>query len=93
MGSSGKKALLIVVLATALTITPLVLFGVYLGYYIGAETGYSKSVLAIALSTAGFLAGMALVFRVIRAVVAWAQKPAMARSSSGPLTSLSRASP
>jgi len=65
----GRRVLLIVVLATALLITPLVLLGVYLGYYVGGVTGYSKSVLAIALSTAGFLVGMAIVFRVIKSVV------------------------
>ena len=61
-------------LATALVITPLVLLGVYLGYYVGGAAGYSKSVLAIAFSTAGFLAGMAVVFRVIRSVVAWTER-------------------
>ena len=65
----GRRVLLIVVLATALLITPLVLLGVYLGYYVGGVTGYSKSVLAIAFSTAGFLVGMAIVFRVIKSVV------------------------
>jgi len=69
----GRRALLIVVLATAFVIAPLVLLGVYLGYYVGSETGYSKSVLAIALSTVGFLGGMAVVFRVIRWVVTWTE--------------------
>jgi len=64
-----------VALATALVITPLVLLGVYLGYYVGGAAGYSKSVLAIAFSTAGFLAGMAILFRVIRSVVAWTDGP------------------
>ena len=59
------------VLATALVITPLLLLGIYLGYYVGGAAGYSKSVLAIAFSTAGFLAGMAILFKVIRSVVAW----------------------
>ena len=67
----GRRALLVVALATALVITPLLLLGVYLGYYVGDAAGYSKSVLAIAFSTAGFLAGMAILFRVIRLVVAW----------------------
>ena len=67
----GRRALFVVALATALVITPLVLLGVYLGYYVGGEAGYSKSVLAIAFSTAGFLAGMAVLSRVIRSVVAW----------------------
>ena len=59
------------VLVTALVITPLVLLGVYLGYYVGGEAGYSRSILAIAFSTAGFLAGVAILFRVIRWAVAW----------------------
>jgi len=63
-----------VVLATALVITPLVLLGVYLGYYVGGAAGYSRSVLAIAFSTAGFMAGMAVVFRVIKSVVAWTER-------------------
>jgi hypothetical protein len=71
----GTRALLIVVLATALVITPLVLFGVYLGFYIGDAVGYSKSVLAIAFSTAGFIGGMAIIFKVIGSVVAWADRP------------------
>ncbi len=73
--SRGRRAVLVVVLATALVLTPLVLLGVYLGYYVGDAVGYSKSVLAIAFSTAGFLGGMAILFRVIRAVVAWADGP------------------
>ena len=67
--SRGRKALLIIVLATALVLTPLVLGGVFLGFYVGDSVGYSKSILAIAFSTAGFIAGMAILFRVIRAVV------------------------
>ncbi len=67
----GRRALLVVALATALVITPLLLLGVYLGYYVGDATGYSKSVLAITFSTTGFLTGMAILFRVIRSVVAW----------------------
>ena len=71
----GRKAVFVVVLATALTITPLVLLGVYLGYYVGDAVGYSKSLLAIAFSTAGFLAAMAILFKVIRSVVAWTGGP------------------
>jgi hypothetical protein len=66
----GRDALLKVVVVTALVLTPLILGGVYLGYYVGDALGYSKSLLAIAFSTAGFLAGMAVIFRVIRMVVA-----------------------
>jgi galactitol-specific phosphotransferase system IIC component len=51
------------------------LLGVYLGYYVGGAAGYSKSVLAIAFSTAGFLAGIAMLSRVIRLVVAWTEGP------------------
>jgi len=57
-----------VVLATALVLTPLVLGGAYLGFYIGDQTGYSKSILGIAFSTAGFLAGMAILWKVVAAV-------------------------
>ena len=70
----GRGALFVVVVTTALVVTPLVLLGVYLGYYVGDAVGYSKSVLAIAFSTAGFLAGMAVLFRVIRFVVAWTEE-------------------
>ncbi len=66
---------MLVVFATALVMTPLVVGGVLLGFYVGDATGYSKSVLAIAFSTAGFVAGMAVIFRVIRMVVAWAGRP------------------
>lgn len=67
---SGTRALLVVVAATALVLTPLVLGGVFIGFYVGDETGYSKSVLAIAFSTVGFLAGMAILWRVVAAVSA-----------------------
>jgi F0F1-type ATP synthase assembly protein I len=67
--TKGSQALLIVVLVTALVLTPLILGGVLLGFYLGDLMGYSRSVLAIAFSTAGFLAGMAIIFRVIRLVV------------------------
>ena len=70
----GRKGLLVVVLATALVMTPLVLLGVFLGYYVGGAVGYSKSVLAIAFSTAGFMAGMAVLFRVIQFVVGWTDR-------------------
>ena len=66
----GQRTLLVVVLTTALVLTPLILGGVYLGYYVADYGGYSRSVFAIAFSTLGFVAGMFLIFRVIRAVVA-----------------------
>ena len=67
--SKGRKALLIIVISTALVLTPLILGGVYLGFYVGDSVGYSKSILAIAFSTAGFIAGMAILFRLIGRVV------------------------
>ena len=66
----GQRALLIVVLTTAVVLTPLILGGVLLGFYVGGAAGYPGSLLAIAFSTAGFLIGMAIIFRVIKAVVA-----------------------
>jgi len=66
----GTRALLIVVVTTALVLTPLILAGVFLGFYVGDQVGFSRSILAIAFSTAGFLAGMAIIWRVIRVVSA-----------------------
>ena len=68
--NKGRKALLVVVLATACVMTPLILGGALFGFYVGGEVGYSGSVLAIAFSTAGFVIGMVVIFRVIEAVVA-----------------------
>jgi hypothetical protein len=58
----------IVVTVTALVLTPLILGGVYLGFYVGDQTGYSRNILGIAFSTGGFLLGMAIIWRVILAV-------------------------
>ena len=80
MPAKGRNALLIVVVATALVMTPLVLFGVYLGFYLGDVLGYSKPVLAIAFSTVGFVLGMLVLFRVIRAAVARVDRPTAAAS-------------
>lgn len=71
----GRRALYMVVLATALVMTPLVIGGVFLGFYVGGAVGYSESVLAIAFSTVGFIAGMAIIFRVIKSVVARTDGP------------------
>jgi F0F1-type ATP synthase assembly protein I len=71
----GSRALLIVVVTTALVLTPLIIGGVYLGFYVGDAVGYSRSVLAIAFSTVGFVAGIAVIFRVIRSVVARTDRP------------------
>ena len=73
--SKGRRALLIVVLITALVLTPLILGGALLGCYVGGEAGYSGSTLAIAFSTVGFVAGMLLIWRVIKYVVARADEP------------------
>ena len=71
--AKGSRALFTVVLLTAFVMTPLVLGGALLGLYVGGEVGYSGSVLAIAFSTVGFVLGMAVIFRVIKAVVARAE--------------------
>ena len=65
-----KRALFTVVLTTALVMTPLILGGAALGLYLGGQVGYPGSILAIVFSTVGFVAGMLIIFRVIRAVVA-----------------------
>ncbi len=71
----GRRALLVVVVTTALVLTPLIIGGVLLGFYMGDAVGYPGSVLAIVFSTVGFVAGMAVIFRVIRAVVARTDGP------------------
>jgi len=58
-------SVLLVVVVTALVVTPLVLFGVYLGYYVGDSVGYSKPFFAIAFSTAGFLVAIAILSKAI----------------------------
>lgn len=70
--ATGRKVLFTVVIATAFVMTPLILGGALLGLYVGSEVGYAGSVLAIAFSTVGFVVGMIIIFRVIKAVVAWA---------------------
>ena len=73
--SRGSRALLIVVVTTALVLTPLILGGVILGFYVGGQVGYSGSTLAIAFSTVGFVAGMVVIWRVIKAVVGRMNRP------------------
>ena len=73
--SRGSRALLIVVVTTALVLTPLILGGVLLGFYVGGQVGYSGSILAIAFSTVGFVAGMVVIWRVIKAVVGRMNRP------------------
>ena len=82
MPAKGRNALIIVAVATALVMTPLILLGVYLGFYLGDILGYSKTILAIAFSTAGFVGGMLILFRVIKAAVA--RTEATSRVSSEP---------
>jgi len=60
---------------TAVVVTPLVLLGIYLGYYVGGEIGYSKSILAIVFSTVGFLAAMGIVVKAILVIVARSAQP------------------
>jgi hypothetical protein len=73
--SKGKRALLIVVLTTALVLTPLILGGAILGLYVGPQAGYSGAVFAIAFSTMGFVIGMFVIWRVIKAVVGGMKGP------------------
>ena len=69
MNRKGNLVLLVMAL-TAVVVTPLVLAGVYLGYYVGAQVGFSGSIMAIAFSTAGFLAAIAILTRAIVWLVA-----------------------
>jgi hypothetical protein len=73
--SKGKRTLLIVVLTTALVLTPLILGGALLGFYVGPQVGYSGSILAIAFSTVGFVIGMAVIWSVIKAVAGGTRRP------------------
>jgi hypothetical protein len=68
---SRKGNLVLLVMAlTAAVVTPLVLGGVYLGYYVGPQVGFSGSIMAIAFSTAGFLAAIAILIKAIVWLVA-----------------------
>lgn len=71
-----RNPVLIVMVITPLVIAPLVLLGVYLGFYLGDVYGYSKTVLAIVFSTVGFLVSMAILVKAITVIVArsgWAK--------------------
>ena len=74
MGQSKSNPLLLVMVITAAVVTPLVLLGIYVGYYVGDLTGFSKSILAILFSTLGFLAAMAIVVKAIVMIVARSAK-------------------
>ena len=69
MGKKGNLVLLVMAL-TAAVVTPLVLAGVYLGYYVGSVVGFSGSIMAIAFSTAGFLVAIAILTKTIAWLVA-----------------------
>ena len=58
-----------------MVLTPLILGGALLGFYVGGQAGYSGSALAIAFSTVGFVAGMVVIWRVIEAVVGRMNRP------------------
>lgn len=68
--SSRRNLVLLVMALTAAIVTPLVLGGVYLGYYVGGAVGFSGSIMAIAFSTAGFLLAMAILVKTIPWLVA-----------------------
>jgi hypothetical protein len=72
--AKGRRALFTVVVATAFVMTPLILGGALLGFYVGGAVGYPGSILAIAFSTVGFVVGMAIIFWVIKEVVSWADR-------------------
>ncbi len=75
--AQGKKRnpVLTVAVVTPLVMAPLVLLGVYLGFYVGDVSGYSRTVLAIVFSSVGFLASMAILVRVIRRVAVMSGGP------------------
>ena len=68
--SGGSNLVLLVMAITAAIVAPLVLGGVYLGYYVGGEVGFSGSIMAIAFSTAGFLLAIAILVKTIPWLVA-----------------------
>lgn len=68
---SKKGSIVLKVMAlTAAVVTPLVLGGVYLGYYIGGQVGFSGSIMAIAFSTVGFLVAVVVLVKAIAWLVA-----------------------
>jgi len=66
----SKNPVLLVVLVTPLIVAPLVLLGVYLGFYAGSVWGYSGAILAIVFSTIGFLVAIFILSRLIVGIVA-----------------------
>ena len=69
MSKKGNLVLMVMVI-TAAIVTPLVLGGVYLGYYVGSQVGFSGAIMAIGISTAGFLVAIFVVIRAITWLVA-----------------------
>ncbi|HXW36433.1 MAG TPA: hypothetical protein VEJ36_00805 [Nitrososphaerales archaeon] len=65
MSKSNWSPVLLVLLITPIVIAPFVLLGVYLGFYLGGATGVSKAILAIALSTVGFLVSVVILVKVV----------------------------
>jgi F0F1-type ATP synthase assembly protein I len=65
-----RSPLVIVLVVTPLVIAPLLLFGVYLGFYVGDALGYSKAIWAIAFSTVGFIVGFFIVLKLVFVIVA-----------------------
>lgn len=68
--SKRQNLVLLVMVLTAAVVTPLVLGGVYLGYYVGGAVGFSGSIMAITLSTAGFLVAVVILTKAIAWLVA-----------------------
>jgi F0F1-type ATP synthase assembly protein I len=68
--SRKSNLVLMVMVITAAIVAPLVLGGVYLGYYVGAQVGFSGPIMAIGLSTVGFLVAIFVVIRAITWLVA-----------------------
>ena len=73
MSKKGGNLVLMVMALTAIVVGPLVLLGVYLGYYVGGAIGYSGSIMAIVFSTAGFLGAIAILSKAIVKLVARSQ--------------------
>jgi F0F1-type ATP synthase assembly protein I len=63
-----RDPILTVIVVTPLVLTPFVLLGVYLGFYLGGLTGASKTILAIVFSLVGLVASMAILVRMITTI-------------------------
>jgi F0F1-type ATP synthase assembly protein I len=74
MSRRGRRTVTLVLLITPAVIAPLVLAGVFLGYYLGDLWGYSRALLAIVFSTVGFLAAVLILREIIVELVTRAQR-------------------